>query len=165
MGKRRVKMKYVLSLALLLLPAYAMAAPEVKIEITAEKVVMVEKDGKKVEAREPALEVYPGDILAYILTYKNLGNEAAHDVALRDPIPESTTYVAGSVFGPGTIVGFSIDDGKTFKGASLLSYEINVNGKAIKKKASPEQYTHIQWIVKEVAPGKSGMAGFRVRVN
>jgi len=158
-------MKYFLTLAMLMLPAYAMAAPDVKIGIAAEKVVMVEKDGKQVEKLVEVKEVVPGDVLVYTLKYENEGDEAATDVAVVDPIPDTTTYIVGSVFGPGAEVAFSIDDGKTFKAPSLLVYSVKVGDKMVSRKASPEQYTHIRWTVKEIPAGKSGIAGFRVRVK
>jgi uncharacterized repeat protein (TIGR01451 family) len=158
-------MRYMLTLAMLVLPAYAMAAPDVKIGIKAEKVVVVEKDGKKVEKLVAVDEVAPGDVLAYTLTYENKGDETATNVKLVDPIPDTTTYLVGSVFGPGADVGFSIDGGKTFKAPSLLLYKVKVGDEVVSKKASPEQYTHIRWTVKEIPAGKSGIAGFRVRVK
>ena len=157
--------KYILTLAMLMLPAYAVAAPDVKIGITAEKVVMVEKDGKQVEKLVEVKEVVPGDILVYTLNYENKGDETATKVALVDPIPDTTTYIVGSVFSPGSTVAFSIDDGKTFKEPSLLVYQVSVGDKMVSRKASPEQYTHIRWTVKSIPAGKSGVAGFRVRVK
>jgi uncharacterized repeat protein (TIGR01451 family) len=158
-------MKYILTLAMLMLPAYAMAAPDVKIGITAEKVVMVEKDGKKVEKLVAVQEVAPGDVLLYTLKYENKGDETATNVAVVDPIPDTTTYLVGSVFGPGADVSFSIDGGEKFKAPSLLVYKVKVGDDTVSRKASPEQYTHIRWTVKEIPAGKSGVAGFRVRVK
>jgi len=160
---KNIRMMVVLMFTLL--PAYAMAAPDVKIGITAEKVVMVEKDGKQVEKLVEVKEAVPGDVLVYTLKYENKGDEAATDVGIVDPIPDATAYVVGSVFGPGAEVVFSIDDGKTFKAPSLLVYSVKVGDKMVNRKASPEQYTHIRWTVKEIPAGKSGIAGFRVRVK
>ncbi len=158
-------MKYILTLVIMMLPAMVWAAPEVKVDITAEKIVMVEKDGKKVEQRVVASEVLPGDVLIYTLSFKNVGDESAKDINIDDPIPNDTVYVVDSAYGPGSEIFFSIDDGKTFKQPSLLSYEINVSGKKVKRKASPEQYTHVRWSVPEVRVGQSGVASFRVRVQ
>jgi len=158
-------MKYFLTLAMMMLPAYAMAAPDVKIDITAEKVVLVEKSGKKVEQRIIASEVLPGDVLVYTLTYKNVGDEAAKDIKVNNPIPKDTAYVLDSAYGPGAKITFSVDGGKTYKEPSLLRYEVDVKGKAEKREASPEQYTDIRWAVEEVGVGKSGVASFRVRVQ
>ena len=158
-------MKYILTLAIMMLPAMAMAAPDVKIDIMAEKVVMVEKDGKKVEQRVETDEVLPGDILVYTLSYKNVGDEAAKNINVDDPIPADTSYVVGSAYGPGSQITFSIDGGKTFDKPSVLSYEVGPEGKKVSRKASPELYTHIRWSVQEVGAGKSGVASFRVRVK
>jgi len=148
-----------------LLPAYAMAAADVKISITAEKVLMVEKDGKKIEKLIPVEETIPGDVLQYTLNYSNKGDKTAKNAIVNDPIPTGTLYVVDSAFGPGAEIGFSIDGGKTFKQPSLLKYEVQVDGKVEKRKATPDKYTDIRWKIKEIAPGKSGIAGFRVRVK
>lgn len=158
-------MKKILMIAGLLLPSMALAAPDVSVEITAEKVVFVEKNGKQVESLVAAQDVLPGDVLVYTLSYVNKGNKDALNIELVDPIPESTVFIADSAFGPGASVLFSIDQGKTFKKPSLLSYEVDVAGKKVKRSASPEEYTHIRWIVEKVAPNKSGVAGFRARVK
>lgn len=47
-----------------------------------------------------------GETLRYTITIKNIGNDNAADVALRDQIPANTTYVAGST----TLNGSSIAD-------------------------------------------------------
>jgi len=151
--------------ALLLLPAVAWAAPDVKVSITAEKVIQTEKGGKSVETRISADDVQPGDTIVYTLNYINKGDADAVGVVLNDPIPQGTVYIVDSAFGPGSTISFSIDAGKNFKQPGMLIYEVNINGKAEKRKATPEQYTHIRWTVEKIAPGKSGMAGFRVRVK
>lgn len=156
-------MKYLL-VCLLLLPSLAWAAPDIQVSITAEKVVVVEKDGKQVEKRVSATDVVPGDVIVYTLQYENKGDEAAQNVVLNDPIPQGTSYIVASAFGPLAEVRFSVD-GKTFKKPSLLTYTVNKNGKTEQRKASPEQYTHIRWIVKKIPAGKSGVVGFRVKVN
>jgi uncharacterized repeat protein (TIGR01451 family) len=156
--------KYSGLLLLMLLPSWAVAAPDVQVAITAEKIVVVDEDGKQVEKRVPATDVVPGDVIVYILTYKNKGDEAARNVVLNDPVPEGTIYIADSAFGSSAEVTFSID-GKHFKKPSLLTYTVQVNGKEEERKASPEKYTHIRWVVKEIPQGKSGVVGFRVRVK
>ena len=156
-------MKY-LFVCLLLLPSLALAAPDVKVEITAEKIVLVEQNGKQIEKRVPATDVLPGDVIVYTLQYENKGDEAAQNVVLNDPIPQGTSYVVASAFSPAAEVSFSID-GKAFKNPSLLTYMVKKNGKTEQRKASPEQYTRIRWLVKKIPAGKSGVVGFRVKVN
>jgi uncharacterized repeat protein (TIGR01451 family) len=154
-------MKYILTLAMLMLPAYAMAATDVQITITAEKVVMVEKDGKKVEKLVPAEVAVSGDVILYTLSFENKGDETAKDVKLIDPVPGNTSYINGSAFGPATEVTFSIDQGETYKKAILLTYEVDGE----KRIASPEKYSHIRWLLKSLGAGKSGIVGFRARVK
>lgn len=156
-------MKY-LFILLLFLPSLAWAAPDVQVAITAEKVVMVEEGGKQIEKREPAADVLPGDVIVYTLQYENKGDEAAQNVVLNDPIPQGASYVVASVFSPAADVSFSVD-GKAFNKPSLLTYTVKKNGKAEQRQASPEQYTHIRWVVKKIPAGKSGVVGFRVKVN
>ena len=156
-------MKYIF-VWLLLLPSLALAAPDVEVAITAEKIVVVEEDGKQVEKRVSATDVLPGDVIVYTLQYENKGDETAQNVVLNDPIPQGTSYVVDSAFSPAAEVSFSID-GKSFKNPSLLTYMVKKNGKTEQRKASPEQYTHIRWLVKKVPVGKSGVVGFRVKVN
>ena len=42
------------------------------------------------------LVLLAGERLRYAITVKNIGNESASNVSLRDPLPANTTYVAGS---------------------------------------------------------------------
>jgi uncharacterized repeat protein (TIGR01451 family) len=156
-------MKYIF-VWLLLLPSLALAAPDVQVAITAEKIVVLEEGGKHIEKRVPATDVLPGDVIVYTLQYENKGDEAAQNVVLNDPIPQGTSYVVDCAFSPAAEVSFSID-GKSFKNPSLLTYMVKKNGKTEQRKASPEQYTHIRWVVKKIPAGKSGVVGFRVKVN
>ncbi|MDQ6954249.1 MAG: hypothetical protein Q9M20_02270 [Mariprofundaceae bacterium] len=105
-------------------------------------------------------ETIPGDVLIYTLNYANKGDDDALAVKLVDPIPSDTEYVAGSAFGKGAAITFSID-GKEYEKADALGYMVN-GEKVI---ASPELYTHIQWLVKKISSDDSGVAGFRVRVK
>ncbi len=156
-------MKYLL-VCLLLLPSLALAAPDIQVSIAAEKVVVVEEGGKQVEKRVSAIDVLPRDVIVYTLQYENKGDEAAQNVVLNDPIPQGTSYVVASAISPAAEVSFSVD-GKNFKKPSLLTYTVKKNGKMEQRKASPEQYTHIRWVVKKIPAGKSGVVGFRVKVN
>ncbi|MDQ6962251.1 MAG: hypothetical protein Q9M28_06925 [Mariprofundaceae bacterium] len=158
-------MKKTLFAVLFLLPALAIAAPNVGVQILAEKIIIIEKDGEKIESRVPADDVAPNDTLIYTLSYENKGDETATGIQLDDPIPENTVYIVGTAFGPGSDIYFSIDGGKHFKEPSTLTYDIEVKGKTEQRQASPEQYTHIRWVVKEVKAGQMGIASFRVLVK
>lgn len=153
-------------LAVLLLPMAAFAKPLVSVSITAEKEVTVVKNGQKSTKKVAATKIEPGDVIFYTLNFINSGDEAATSVVLDDPIPLGTVYLPGSAFGAGAEITFSIDNGKTFKKASLLSYEVKLpNGKTEKRAASPEEYTNIRWVIDKIDAGAKGTVGFQVRLK
>jgi uncharacterized repeat protein (TIGR01451 family) len=146
---------------LLLLSAEVFAKSLVSISITAEKEVTVNKVTKKVAATT----INPGDVIFYTLNYINSGDDAATSAVLDDPIPAGTAYIPGSAYGEGAEIIFSID-GKNFKKPSLLTYEIkNRKGSMEKRTASPEEYTHIRWVIPKIAAGAKGNVGFQVRIK
>jgi len=146
---------------LLLLSAEVFAKSLVSISITAEKEVTVNKVTKKIAATT----INPGDVIFYTLSYINSGDDAATSVVLNDPIPAGTVYIPGSAYGEGAEIVFSVD-GKTFNRPSLLTYEIkNRNGSLEKRTASPEEYTHIRWVMTKIAGGARGNVGFQVRIK
>lgn len=152
--------------AILLLSAVvAFAAPNVEIKIKAEKEKVVTKDGKKVTKMVAAGNIVPGEIIHYTILYRNTGNEDATSAVLSDPIPAGTSYIPGSA----TVVGeltFSIDKGKTFKKPALLTYETKgSDGKIEKRVASPEEYSHIRWVIDKIPAGATGKVSFQVKVK
>lgn len=154
------------SLVLLFFCAWApaWASPKITVEVVAEKQIVIQKEGKSVTKRVPASDIQPGEVIFYTLKYSNTGDAAARDVVINDPIPDKTVYVAGSVTGHDPL--FSIDGGKHFNRPSLLTYTItNARGQQEKRLATPERYTHIRWVIKEIGPGQTGQVGFQVRVQ
>jgi uncharacterized repeat protein (TIGR01451 family) len=150
--------------ACLFLPISALAKPQIAIDMTSEKEIVAQVDGKEIKKKVPATEVEPGQTLIFTLKYSNNGDETATNVVIKNPIPKDTEYVVGSATGDTPM--FSIDGGNVFKKPSLLTYELKNNaGKTIKKTASPEQYTDIRWIVQKVLSGSTGKVSFRVKVK
>lgn len=157
----------VLSVAVcgLWLPVAAWASPDVVISIRAEKEVIVSADGKEVKKMVQVKEAVPGETILYTLDFSNKGTEAATDVAIIDPIPAGAFYVAGSATDKGDL-SFSVDGGNVYKKPSLLTYEV-VLPDGIKQKhiATPEQYTHIRWIIPKINVAESGQVSFSVKVK
>jgi uncharacterized repeat protein (TIGR01451 family) len=153
-------------LALLLLPMMALAKPLVSVSITAEKDVTSVKNGQKTTRKVAATKIDAGDVVFYTMNYVNSGNEAATSVVLDDPIPQGTAYLPGSASGAGAEITFSIDGGKSYKKPSLLIYELkNPNGSIEKRTASPEEYTHIRWVINKIDAGARGTVSFQVRIK
>jgi uncharacterized repeat protein (TIGR01451 family) len=152
-------------IAAMLVPALAMAAAKVTVSITAEKEIVVTENGKKVIKTVAAKEFVPGDTISYTVNYANTGNETATNAVIDDPVPLGTAYITDSATGAGADIMFSIDKGKTFKKPTLLFYEVDVDGKKVKKTASPDLYTDIRWTISSIPAGASGKVGFKVRVK
>lgn len=160
--------KYVASLIaiVLVLPVTVLAKPQVTVKTVAEKEVTQIVNGKQVKKRVPAENADPGQTVIFTVNYKNEGNEKAVNVKVDNPIPKDTVYIVGSGIGKNSKMLFSIDGGKNYKAPSLLTYEETLpTGKKVKRQASPEQYTHVRWIIDEIPPGKSGKVGFQVRLK
>lgn len=49
-----------------------------------------------------------GETLTYTITYENTGNQTATQIVITDPLPVSTSYVAGSATNSGSLVGSAI---------------------------------------------------------
>ena len=160
------KTRYALVALLLFVPAIVLAQPKISVSMTAEKEVVEVINGKQVTKRVAAQSADPGQKLIFTLQYKNDGNEKATNVKVDNPIPDNTVYIVGSGIGKNSKMLFSIDGGKTYKQPSLLTYEETLaNGQKVKKQASPEQYTHVRWVISEVPPGKAGTVGFQVQMK
>jgi uncharacterized repeat protein (TIGR01451 family) len=113
-----------------------------------------------------ASKINPDDVIFYTLNFINSGDEAATAVVLDDPIPLGTVYLPGSAYGAGAEINFSIDGGKSFKKASLLTYEVKLpNGKMEQRVASPEEYTQIRWVINKIDAGAKGTVGFQVKIK
>jgi uncharacterized repeat protein (TIGR01451 family) len=160
------KIKIVSTVIAMLLSATVFAAPKVSINLVAEKdIVEVDKKGKEKTRRVVATETVPGDVLFYTINFENTGDESAKKVQIDNPIAEGSAYKAKSTWGDDSEILFSID-GKSFKKASSLTYEIkDNNGKTEQKTAAPEQYTAIRWIIDEIPAGSKGKVGFSVVVK
>ena len=135
---------------MLALPAVCLASPKIVMEVVAEKMVVVKKDGKEIVQRVPATAINSGEVITYTVKYKNVGDEAAVDVVIE---------------GKDTDITFSVD-GKTFNKPPLLTYEVKVAaGKIEKRSASPEEYKNVRWVVRKVMPGQGGNVSFKAKVR
>jgi uncharacterized repeat protein (TIGR01451 family) len=161
-----INQRFVIFVALILISTTAWSKPEITLSLTSEKEIVETVDGKKVVKRVAAKDIEPGQVLIFILKYANKGNEDAKNVVVDNPVPKEVVYEVGSAVGAGSNITFSINGGKDYKKPTLLTYEIkNLNGKKVKKKASPEQYTNVRWVISTVPPGGNGELSFRARVK
>jgi len=120
-------------------------------------------DGSKRSTLAPASKVLPGHEVVYTVTFENVGHDAASDVIVTNPVPEHTSYVPGSAFGPGTDLLFSTDGGHSFASAGALEVH-GADGSV--RAAGPEDYTHIRFVLKNsLTPGAVAFARYRTIVK
>ncbi len=157
-----------IAIGLSLAAGAAAAKPRLEISVAQAKEV-VESSGSSNSRKTrlvPIRSAAPADVIQYTVTYANKGDEVANDAVIDDPIPKGTTFIASSATGEGAEVTFSSDGGKTFATPVKLTYEIRLpSGEVEKRVASPGNYTHIRFTIKQVPAGASGSVAFRVRVN
>lgn len=121
----------------------AQGKPELQITIQDEKVNMT-----PAERRGTAeIKHQPGDTIRYLVRAANVGNGALTEAVVVAQIPESTTFVPGSVQAEAGEAQFSIDKGKTYMPWPVTYWATDAQGKKIQKEAGPEMITQIQWRV------------------
>lgn len=163
---QNVRTTGIIALLLMAFSAAAWAKPQMDIQMGTFKEVTETKDGKKETKLVPAEKAGPGEVLIYVVTYTNKGDEKATNVEVKDPIPKDTAYVEKSATGEGSEITFSADGGTNFAPPTKLTKEVQTpKGKKEKRLIAANEYTNIRWIIKEVPPGKTGKLGFRVKVR
>ena len=144
---------------MLLSGAQAQEPQEVQTELVAE----VRENVSTTPGREafhfvPARLLEQGQVVYYTVRITNQTTVPLRNVAVVQPVPANTVYIADSASGPGANVSFSIDGGHAFAPADALTIEID----GTKQPARPAQYTHIRWQLRNpLAPGATALARFR----
>ena len=114
--------------------------------------------GREVYRFVPARMLEQGQIVYYTVRITNQTTVPLRNVAVVQPVPANTVYIADSAAGPGAAVSFSVDGGNSFAAADALVAEVE----GTKQPAQPAQYTHIRWQLRNpLAPGATALARFR----
>lgn len=125
--------------------------------IVQKEIVVEDENGETMTQLVEAQSVVPGEKVVYTITFRNVGDAAAENVVITNPISESLTYVAGSASNGSMRVEFSIDGGKTFGSAS----ELRVVDNGVERPATTQDYTHVRWVMQsELEVGAEGSASF-----
>ncbi|MDH3374292.1 MAG: hypothetical protein OEM85_13065 [Gammaproteobacteria bacterium] len=110
-----------------------------------------------------AARVLPGEEVLFSVTYTNVGDQAAEDVTITNPVPDHMSYVDNSATGDNTSVTFSVDGGETFGAAQDL---LVTDALGAERPALAKDYTHIRWVVdSDVSAGASGTVRFTAVVE
>jgi uncharacterized repeat protein (TIGR01451 family) len=139
--------------------AAAQEPTEVQTELVAEVRENVSvTPGREVYRFVPARMLEQGQVVYYTVRITNQTTVPLRNVAVVQPVPANTVYIADSAAGPGAAVSFSVDGGQSFAPADALVAEIE----GTKQLAQPAQYTHIRWQLRNpLAPGATALARFR----
>jgi uncharacterized repeat protein (TIGR01451 family) len=142
--------------------AFAQSAGCIALKSTAEVEQEVVNDkGEKSKQLVPVAKVVPGVQVIWTVTANNICKKPSDNVTINNPVPEHMTYVAGSAFGAGADITYSLD-GITFGAAGDLT--VTENG--VTRKARADEYRHIRWVFKSaLPPGASAVARFRAVLN
>lgn len=112
------------------------------------------------ESLVPADTVKPGDVIEYVVTYRNTGSEAVHDLEATLPIPEPTEFIVGSARPASAKASW---DGATFD-AMPLKRMATREGRAVVEMVPFRAYRFLRWYPGDLAAGKSVTFAARVKV-
>jgi uncharacterized repeat protein (TIGR01451 family) len=137
----------------------AQEPPEIQTELVAEVRENVSTTpGREVFRFVPARLLEQGQVVYYTVRITNQTTVPLRNVAVVQPVPANTAYIADSAAGPGADVSFSVDGGNTFGPPEALTIEVE----GAKQPAQAEKYTHIRWQLRNaLAPGATALARFR----
>ena len=151
------------TLMVVALQANAAQKGHLKVTSKVQKMVIVNKAGKKSYKFIPAAKVLPGEIVQYNTFFENISNKPATGINIVNPIPKHTVYLPNSAQGKNTQSVFSVDGGKHYGRAGTLKVRGN-DGKL--HPAKPSDYTHIRWQYHgSLAPKAKQAVAFRVRLR
>lgn len=107
--------------------------------------------------------VVPRDEIVYVTTFENRGDQPATNIVITNPVPNDSIYKAGSAFGSGTTITYSVDGGQTYDAPAAL----RVTGEdGQPRTATAEDYTHIRWVyTQSLQPGATGNVTFRTIIR
>ncbi len=156
------KLKFILLMIfLLLVNSYAKEKLDIKLEAN---LITFEKKGENFEVVKKPLpkKVKPGQIVEYVLIVSNPTDKTFKDVFVKALIPKGTEFVENSNT-EGAL--FSIDNGKTYSKPPLKYKVKDKSGKVVEKIATPDMYTNIGWIIKEIKPHETKKFYYWVKIK
>lgn len=123
-------------------------------------------DGQVEESLVETEEALPGEVLEYLLSYRNNGDQALRGFVIKNRIPENTFYLGESgVASIGSEFLVSVDFGVTWEDVPVTRVVTDSTGVERTIVIPPEQYTNISWQINEdLAPEESFELRYRVEI-
>jgi len=142
-------------------------SPKVEVSVHVEReVARVDASGKKIVERKPVDVANPGDVLVYTLKATNVGDGAAVDARIEDPIPAGTELMLDSIEFGKLVPAASLDGGTSWQAFPAQVEQKAADGTIAKVEAPADAYTHLRWTLSDpLAPGESKEVHFKVRIR
>lgn len=141
----------------------ATADSSIEINMVAqEEITTLDANGKQVTRLVEPTAVVPGDMIVYTTHYRNKGKMLAENVAITNPIPRDTAYVDSSATTANANLSYSVDGGNKFDAPKNLTI---TNRDGTTRPATADDYSHIRWTLKSIAPDASGSVSFHAKVR
>lgn len=148
----RASLVFILPLGLL-----AQSSPDVRVNLTAKRVVM--SDGQ--ESLVSADKAKPGEVIQYEAVYKNSSKSPVKNIAATVPIPSGLAFVEGTTKPPAAEASL---DGKTFSSLPLVREVKNEAGLLEKQPVPVAEYRALRWVISELPAGEGATVLLRARV-
>lgn len=127
---------------------------------------LVEKGDDGQDVLTEVSQVKPGQTIEYALQYSNVSDADLAEVSIVGPVPQGTSYLAGTAMNMGASVPqFSIDDGVTYKPEPLTFKVKMADGSEVEKVATPDMYTHVRWMLEKLIAKQQLTLKYRVQVR
>lgn len=95
-----------------------------------------------------------GDVIVYVVTYRNIGTQNAHNFAVTNKLPAGLAFLNST-----RNVQVSFDKGRNWQGIASSSWLRKTKSSAI------DNITHLRWIIPFLAKGETGQVSFRAKIS
>lgn len=145
----------------LLCAGLAPTRPNVKLHLSAVRVVTVDGHVKELPVGKTVLK--KGDVVKYVIVATNVGTQPALALTPIARVPAAMAYVAGSARDDGAVAQFTLD-GKTWSVKPMV--DVKTAHGIVKKPADPALYRSVRWVLEHPLPAHKTMAfSYEVRVK
>ncbi|HKD82927.1 MAG TPA: hypothetical protein VKH81_24770 [Candidatus Angelobacter sp.] len=131
---------------------------EVKVELKASKIVVV----NGAEQRQPADKATPGAIIEYVAEYKNTAKTAVSNVVATLPVPPGMEYVPDTAE-PAQVMA-STDD-RNYSPAPLKRSVRGADGKMVEQLVPFSEYRSLRWKLGDIEGDSSKSVKARMKVK
>ncbi len=138
--------------------ALAQSSAEVVSTLSVQRITN-QAEGK--EMAGPAASAKPGDVLEYVVDYKNQGKSAARSLVVTLPLPTGTEYIPNSA---NPVASLASVDGIAYAPLPLMRKVKQADGKVIDQPVPYANYRFLRWAGLDLAPGKNRRYTTRVKL-